>query len=88
MCSYLEERTAQIKIENIIGPKIKLESGIPQGGILSPTMYILYTRDTPQPGRDCMDVLFVNDITQVIVNYNDDRRPLALTSQRKIERIN
>ena len=88
MCSYLVERTAQIKIENIIGPRIKLKSGVPQGGILSPTMYILYTKDIPRPGRNCMDVLFADDITQVIVNYNDDRRQLALTSQREIERIN
>ena len=80
MCSCLEERTAQIEIENIIGPKIKLESGVPQRGILSLTMYILYKRDIPLPGHDCMDVLFADDVTQVIVNYNDDRRQWALTS--------
>ena len=80
MCSYLEERTAQIKIENTISPKIKLESGVPQGVILSPTMYILYTRDIPHPGRDCMDVLFVDDITQVIVNNTKEQQKIIMTT--------
>ena len=81
----LSRKNSTNKNRNIIGKKLKLESGVPQGGILSPTMYILYTKDTPRPGRNCMDVLFADDITQVIVNYNDDRRQLALTSQREIE---
>ena len=34
------------------------------------------------------DVLFADDITKVIVNYNNDRGQLALTSQRETECIN
>ena len=45
LCSYVTKRTAQIRIENFIGDKITLESSVPQGGILSPTLYILFTRD-------------------------------------------
>ena len=32
LCSYVTNRTAQIRIENYKGDKINLESGVPQGG--------------------------------------------------------
>ena len=77
LCSYVTKRTSQIRIENFIGDKINLESGVPQGGILSPTLYILFTRDIPPPvGEKNNDVIFADDVTQVIQNLRDDRRLL------------
>ena len=55
-CSFISNRTAQIRIENFKGDKINLESGVPQGGILSPTLYIYYIPETllPQPEKITM----------------------------------
>ena len=50
LCNYLDKRTVQIKVEGVTGEKMQLLSGVPQGGILSPTLYIMYTKDvTPRP---------------------------------------
>ena len=86
LCSFISNRTAQIHIENFKGDKINLESGVLQGGILSPTLYILYTRDTPPPaGDNSNDVIFAGDVTQVIQNLCDDRRALAESTALEIE---
>ena len=89
LCSYISNRTAQMHIRNFKGDKINLESGVPQGGILSPTLYILYTRDTPPTaGENNNDVIFADDVTQVIQNLCDDRRALTDMTALEIERIN
>ena len=32
LCSYVTDRSAQIRVENVLGPKLELEIGVPQGG--------------------------------------------------------
>ena len=89
LCSYVTKRTVQIRIENFKGDKITLESSVPQGGILLPTLYILYTRDIPPPaGENNNDVIFADGVTQAIQNLCNDRRALAEATVLEIERIN
>ena len=88
LCSYVVGRTAQIKVGETIRPKFQLESAVPQGEILSPTMYILYTRDMPPLGTDCYDIIFADDVTQIIQNLSNDRATLATTTSNEIARIN
>ena len=71
-----------------MGPKFRLKSGVPQGGILSPTLFIIYTADIPAPGNNCIDIAFADDITQVIQNLNNDRERLARDMEKEIQRIN
>ena len=73
---------------DIIGPKINIESGVPQGGILSPTLYIFYTIDIPRPGPSTTDIYFADDVTQIIENFRDDRRQLVRDTESEIDRIN
>ena len=40
LCSFLDQQTAQIRMNNIHSDKIHLASGVPQGSILSPTLYV------------------------------------------------
>ena len=89
ICSFTEGRTAQIRINNIIGPKFHLKSGVPQGSILSPSLLIFFTHDLPQPVSDTdTDVIFADDISQIIEYHGNDKEELAVQSEREIVRIN
>ena len=88
LCSFLDQRTAQIRLNNFLSDKIPLASGVPQGSILSPTMYVFYTSDLPLPGAGGTDVLFADDITQVVEYMGPSKRMLALRTTREIERVN
>ena len=43
--SYLNNRFTKIKAKNVCSEKTKLDIGIPQGGVLSPTLYSIYISD-------------------------------------------
>ena len=43
--SFLTNRSQRVKIEDSISNLITLSSGVPQGGILSPLLFIIYVAD-------------------------------------------
>ena len=43
--SFLSERSQRVKIGSSTSPALRLVSGVPQGGILSPIIFTLYTAD-------------------------------------------
>ena len=43
--SYLYNRRARVLVDGKLGQKILLRQGVPQGGVLSSTLFILYTND-------------------------------------------
>ena len=89
LCSYLDNRRAQIKVGRVIGDEFSLLSGVPQGGVLAPILYNFYTRDTPAPGIGCQQILFADDHTQVITYPNTrGKRMLAAKTANEIKRVN
>ena len=85
--NYLQDRTAKIRIGNYIGPEFPLLSGVPQGGCLSPTLFNFYTKDTPTPSGNNEQIIYADDITQIIQTQNNEKY-LALQTTREIENVN
>lgn len=85
--NYLINRTASVSIQTHIGPPIQLQSGVPQGACLSPTLYSLYTNDIPQPLPKTDYIAFADDITQISTGKHNYRFT-ALNTRRAIEQIN
>ena len=49
--SFLDDRITKIKYRDKLSDNINIRSGSPQGSILSPTLFILYTADWPGVGQ-------------------------------------
>lgn len=79
--SYISNRTFRIKYgQTISSPRI-IESGVPQGSILGPTLYILYTADFPT----------FKDDPNILVGFYADDTAIAVKSlnrQQTIKKLN
>ena len=61
-------------------------SGVPHGSILSPTMFIRYTSDLPTTGPGSTDILFTDDITQLIECHHSSKNVLAKENRMRNSR--
>lgn len=52
IASYLNERKFQIKINNTISSTREINSSVPQGSLLSPTLFLFYVADFPSWPED------------------------------------
>ena len=58
--SFLQFRKFQVAVDNSMSEQIQIEYGVPQGAVLSPTLYSIYIYDIPTP-TDCQLALFADD---------------------------
>lgn len=87
LSNYLDNRTASIRIGPHVGPPFPIDTGVPQGGCLSPTLYQFFTHDMPEPIGHTDYIAYADDITQIIT-HPCNHRYLALQTGRAISQIN
>ena len=51
--SYLSERSQSVCIDGIMSPSLKIKTGVPQGSILGPLYYIIFTNELPEVICNC-----------------------------------
>lgn len=86
LCDFLEDRTARIKVGKHRGPAFPLETGVPQGSVLSPTLYALYTSDCPDSHAG-VNIQYADDVTQIVFHQGRSSQMLNRRTGREIERV-
>lgn len=60
MRSYLHRRKLRVKVANHLSTYRTIEAGVPQGSVLSPHLFTIYTADLPRTNRTSM-ALYADD---------------------------
>ncbi|KAA3680344.1 uncharacterized protein DEA37_0005826 [Paragonimus westermani] len=58
---YLMDRVIQVRVDGALSKPVAVTSGVPQGSVLGPTLFLIYANDIPNFVR-CKIVLFADDI--------------------------
>ena len=61
MKSFLTDRSQRVRINNSFSDTIKIESGVPQGGVLSGLLFIVYINDMPENLRYLKCSMYADD---------------------------
>lgn len=63
---YISDRLFRVRYEQDYSELMKIEAGVPQGSVLGPTLYLLFTRDIPLD-NNAMIATFADD-TSILVS--------------------
>lgn len=80
--SYLKNRTQRVKIDNSVSAPLQVSSGVPQGSILGPLLYTLYTSDFEKTAEHCQMHFYADD-TQLYLSFDPEKCAEAMVAINK-----
>ena len=69
--SYLTDRYQQFQINGFLSKKGKIISGVSQGSILGPLLFLIYINDLPNCLKSTIPVCMYADDTQIFTSSQD-----------------
>ena len=91
MKTYLSGRSQSVLIDGCMSPPLSIQCGVPQGSILGPLMYILFTNEMPElvhsyktPQKCGGTVCYVDDATYSVGHTDPDTLSTKLSEQYDI----
>jgi hypothetical protein len=82
--SYLSDRQFQVRVGNEKSELQPIKAGVPEGSVLGPTLYVLYTSDLPTSTNTTLGT-FADDT--VILSVNKDPRRAASDLQHHLNTL-
>lgn len=84
LASYLNKRCFEVKVQNETSELYDISSGVPQGSILGPVLYLIFTADIPKK-EDTMIATYADDTA--ILSVNTEAASASATLQRHLIEI-
>lgn len=69
--SYISNRNFYVKYKEECSKIMKMEAGVPQGSVLGPMLYLLYTADIPTPTTNNKMIATFADDTVLLASHKD-----------------
>jgi len=76
--SYLSDRTFQVRYQEEHTKLYSIQSGVPQGSILGPILYSIFTVDLPETEQTLTDTYA--DVTAILASHQN-----PITASRKLK---
>ncbi len=77
--SYLSDRSYQVQIDGILSEEAPCHSGVPQGSVIGPLLFLLYMNDLPAAIGDSA-LIFADDVKMVYPRSQSSRLLSSLSS--------
>ena len=87
LANFLHSRRAYVRVNKHKGETFKMTAGVPQGDVLSPTLFLIVGNDYPEPTRNNSQknfaMQYADDFTQIIISKFNTTITQACRDQHK-----